>query len=270
MLISIFTPTYNRAYTLGRLYDSIRTQVEYAGETEWIIVDDGSTDETADLVKKWIAENPSEMTIRYFHQKNAGKHAAWNKGLQEALGEIFFPVDSDDYLTPNALHSVEKMVGTVNGSDKIIAVSGTRMFPESKLTGGALLESSTEYIDYSSIDRRSKGISGDLAEAFFTEKLKAYPFPIFSDEHFVPEAVIFNRFSNDGYLIRGFRDPLYCCEYLPDGYTRNVNRLLIKNWKGYTLYIKELMKSPTSPKAKIIPLCGYLYRSLLRAFHIVK
>ena len=127
-----------------------------------------------------------------------------------------------------------------------------------------------DYLDYSSITRRTEGISGDLAEAFFTEKLRAYPFPVFPDERFVPEAVIFNRFSNDGFLIRGFAYPLYCCEYLPDGYTQNMDKLLISNWKGYTLYLEELLKSPTSVKAKVIPFCGYLYRWLLKSLHLAR
>lgn len=270
MFISIFTPTYNRAHTLERLHKSIQTQIGYDDEAEWIIIDDGSTDQTADLVSSWIKNDPCSVEIRYFYQNNSGKHVAWNKGLSEARGEIFFPVDSDDYLTPNALSSIHKMVSTVNEDDHIIAVSGTGIFPGNKLTGGRLLSKDVDHIDYFSIDRRSKGISGDLAEAFFTDKLKAYPFPVFDDERFVPEAVIFNRFSNDGYLIRGFADPLYYCEYLPDGYTQNVDKLLIRNWKGYSLYVNELMSSPASLKAKLIPLCGFLYRGALKAFHIVR
>lgn len=268
MFVTIFTPTYNRGYTLERLHESILAQK--GCDFEWVIVDDGSTDDTEEQVSQWRASSKDVFDIRYFKQANAGKHAAWNRGLREAKGDIFFPVDSDDYLTPCALQSISRMVATVSPQDKIIAVSGTRSFPGGKLTGGILHSSDCEYIDYSSIDRRSKGITGDLAEAFFTEKLKAYPFPVFDDEKFVPEAVIFNRFSNDGFLIRGFADPLYCCEYLDDGYTKNVNRLLVQNWKGYSLYIKELLKSHTDIKAKCIPFCGYVYRGILKAFKIVR
>ena len=75
---------------------------------------------------------------------------------------------------------------------RIIAISGVRLFPETGLTGGVLQTMKSEYLDYSSIDRRSKGITGDLAEAFFTERLRKFPFPVYSDERFVPEAVIFN------------------------------------------------------------------------------
>ena len=269
MLITVFTPTYNRAYTLGRLYESLRAQ--QGCKFEWIIVDDGSTDDTEGLVAEWRKSSLDDFSIRYFKQVNSGKHVAWNKGLKEAEGSIFFPVDSDDYLTPFALRSIVGMVETVSPEDdKIIAVSGTRCFPGNKLTGGILQSTTARFIDYSSIDRRYKGIEGDLAEAFFTEKLREYPFPVYVDEKFVPEAVIFNRFSNDGLLIRGFRDPLYCCEYLEDGYTKNTDRLLIRNWKGYCLYVRELMKSPTSIRAKVVPFCGYCYRALLKLLGIVR
>lgn len=263
MLISIFTPTYNRAHTLERLYLSIKRQQRT--DIEWIIIDDGSIDNTKELVDAWQNEGDRIFPIRYHRQNNSGKHVAWNKALEEASGKVFFPVDSDDYLTDDCLERILDMISTVdNDDDRIIAVSGVGSFPNDTLTGGILQTTNQAYIDYSSIDRRSKGISGDLAEAFFTEKLREYPFPVFPDERFVPEAVIFNRFSNDGMLIRGFAYPLYYCEYLPDGYTHNVDKLLITNWKGYTLYIKELISSPTGFKAKIIPICGYVYRWLLK------
>ena len=270
MFITIFTPTYNRAHTLERLYESIKNQ--RCCTFEWVVVDDGSTDETERLVNSWRLASAEDFSIRYFKQENSGKHVAWNKGLREARGDIFFPVDSDDYFTEHALESIVNMVETVRSpqDDNIIAVSGTRCFPGNRLTGGILQSSTEQYIDYSSIDRRYEGIKGDLSEAFFTEKLRRYPFPVIDDEKFVPEAVVFNRFSNDGMLIRGFSDPLYCCEYMDDGYTKNTDRLLIRNWKGYRLYINELMRSPTKIKAKVIPFCGFCYRAVLKLFRIVR
>ena len=244
MFITIFTPTYNRAHTLERLYDSIKGQT--GCPFEWVIVDDGSSDDTERMVAKWQNSSKEAFELRYFRQENSGKHVAWNKGLQEARGDIFFPVDSDDYLTPNALECIVAMAATVGeGDENIIAVSGTGLFPGAKLSGGKLESMGDDYLDYSSITRRTEGISGDLAEAFFTEKLRAYPFPVFPDERFVPEAVIFNRFSN-------------------------MDKLLISNWKGYTLYLEELLKSPTSVKAKVIPFCGYLYRWLLKSLHLAR
>ncbi len=268
MFISVFTPTYNRAHTLKRLYESlVRQEFDCF---EWIVVDDGSSDDTRGLVEDWIEDSAHCFQIRYIYQANSGKHVAWNTGLSAAAGDIFFPVDSDDYLTDDALRRIADVAPLAKTDSRIIAISGVRLFPETGLTGGVLQSMKSEYLDYSSIDRRSKGITGDLAEAFFTERLRKFPFPVYSDERFVPEAVVFNRFSNAGYQIRGYAFPLYVCEYLPDGYTKNTDKLLTTNWKGYTLYVRELMSSRVSIKAKAIPFCGYIYRCALRLLGVYR
>jgi len=269
-LVSIFTPTYNRAYTLGRLYESLIIQQQPHDSVEWVIVDDGSTDGTADLVKQWGADSKAPFKIFYIYQENQGKHVAWNTALDNVSGELFFPIDSDDYLVSNALRQVKVMYQKSNKQQNLMGFSGVRVFPGGDFSGGKLNDSTINYIDYSPTDRLSKGISGDLAEVFFTERIKRYPFPVYRDEKFVPEAVVYNRFSNDGYRIRGFGIPLYHCEYLEDGYTKNVNSLLIRNWKGYSLYIRELMHCSSSLVSKMMPLGGYCYRYLLKCLHLYK
>ncbi len=99
VLFTVFTPTFNRAHTLHRVYDSLKNQTYR--NFEWIIVDDGSTDQTFELVKDWGKE--ADFSIRYFWQENKGKHIAFNRGVQEARGELFLPLDSDDACIPTAL-----------------------------------------------------------------------------------------------------------------------------------------------------------------------
>ena len=101
-LVTVFTPTYNRAYTLERLYNSLVEQTN--NSFVWLIVDDGSTDNTAQLVNKFIAEN--KINIQYHCQENAGKSQAHNKGVALCETELFVCVDSDDYLAPNAIERV--------------------------------------------------------------------------------------------------------------------------------------------------------------------
>ena len=265
----MFTPAYNRGYTLGRLFESINTQITNLS-FEWVIVDDGSDDNTAELVKGWVNNPEVTFPIRYIYQVNGGKHVAWNTGLEAAKGQLFLPIDSDDYFVDDAFKKVEKMLSASEGVGQLIGFSGVRQFPGKQNTGGILSGVGDGFIDYCSADRRSKGISGDLAEVFFTEKLRKYPFPVFPEEKFVAEAVIFNRFSGDGFLIRGFNYPLYYSEYLNDGYTKNVDKLLISNWRGYKLYVSELLRLKVSPKAKVIPVCGFIYRFFLRTLRLVK
>jgi glycosyltransferase involved in cell wall biosynthesis len=102
MQITVFTPTYNRASLLSRLYDSL--VLNHSSDFEWLIVDDGSQDDTESVVNTFIAED--KLNIRYIKQLNGGKHRAINHGVAEARGELFFIVDSDDYLSDNALERV--------------------------------------------------------------------------------------------------------------------------------------------------------------------
>ena len=98
--ITVFTPTYNRAYILENLYRSLQRQT--CKTFEWLVVDDGSADNTKELFERWQQED-NFFPIRYVKQENGGKCRAINQGLKLADGELFFTVDSDDYLTDDAL-----------------------------------------------------------------------------------------------------------------------------------------------------------------------
>ena len=98
-MITIFTPTYNRGYIIEKLYLSLCNQT--SNEFEWLVFDDGSTDNHLDLIERFIADN--KINIRYIYKENGGKHTAINLGVKNANGELFFIVDSDDYLTPDAV-----------------------------------------------------------------------------------------------------------------------------------------------------------------------
>src|SRR5271157_5948645 len=100
---TVFTPTYNRVRLLPRVYNSLCKQTY--SNFEWLIIDDGSTDGTPDLVKKW--ESEGHLSIRYYHQENQGKHIAWNKAADLARGEYFLCADSDDEFVPNSLESFQ-------------------------------------------------------------------------------------------------------------------------------------------------------------------
>jgi len=108
--ITVFTPTYNRAYILNRLYESLKKQSSKS--FLWLIIDDGSTDNTEELVNAWIRENIIE--IRYYKQENGGKQRAHNKAVELCDTELFICVDSDDYLTENAIEGVFLTQKTIN------------------------------------------------------------------------------------------------------------------------------------------------------------
>lgn len=260
-MITVFTPTYNRAHLLPDLYSSLKEQT--CKDFEWLIVDDGSTDDTEKMVNSWLSQ--ADFSVRYIKKENGGKQRAVNLGVQQAKGEYFFVVDSDDVLTANAVETAVKWFDTIKDMDGFAGIAGQKGYKDGKAIGGSF---SGSYLDATSLERPKYNITGDKAEIFYTEVLKNFPFPEFEGEKFVPEALVYNRIASAGYKLRWFNQVVYLAEYLPDGYSANVDKLLIKNWKGYSLYVKELMHSRASLRAKAVPLAGYMLRCLKKGFKI--
>lgn len=233
-LVTVFTPTYNRAKTLQRLYDSLCRQTNK--NFEWIVVDDGSTDNTEVCVKSYLNHN-NNFYIRYVKTENKGKHCAINLGVSLAEGEYFFIVDSDDYLSENAIERIYYWFSTIDCEASYAGICGNRFHPECGLIGTTFDGS---FVDAPMHERSRYNINGDKAEVFYTNILKQYPFPCFVGETFLSEGVVWNRISADGYLMRHFNENIYCCQYLPEGLSNNLLKLRKKNIKGTLLFFKEL------------------------------
>ena len=150
MLLTIFTATYNRAHLLPRLYDSLKRQ--QATDFEWIVVDDGSSDDTAEVLSQ-IIKNENPFRIRFFQQKHGGKHRAVNYGIREAKGKYFMLLDSDDYLTENAVTLITKWVGTIENLPGMCGVAGTKIKDNGELIGE--FYSGAPFIDATNLERRT-------------------------------------------------------------------------------------------------------------------
>lgn len=237
MNITIFTPTYNRAYIIGQLYKSLCSQD--AHHFEWLIVDDGSTDNTRELVSSFIKEGI--VKIRYVYQENGGKQRAINKGVQLAKGELFFIVDSDDYLTFDAVSSIEKAWEALSNKVQYAGLCFRRL---NLKTNEVLGDPFPELIfDATSLELAyDYSLNIDKAEVFLTAVLKRFPFPEIKGEKFVPEALVWYRIADEGLKLRCLDYGIYCCEYLPDGYTQNFSSNLKRNNKGFFLFYKELLR----------------------------
>ena len=194
---TVFTPTYNRAHTLPRLYASIRRQT--VRDFEWVIVDDGSTDGTEALVRRWQDED-NDFPIRYFWQPNQHKKVAFNRGVQEARGEWFVCIDSDDELLPNALENFQRIWESIPESerDRFAGVVGLCVDAKGnivvdKFPRDLLDASSIElYFDY--------GVRGEKLVCLRTSVLRAYPFPE-EVPGYVPENVVWFRIARR-YILR--------------------------------------------------------------------
>ena len=132
-VFTVFTPTYNRRHTLHRVYDSLKAQTYR--DFEWLIVDDGSTDKTRELVEQWQQENL--VQIRYIYQENSHKHIAFNRGVREAKGELFLSFDSDDACEPQALERFKYHWDTIplDQKDKFSAVTCLCKNQDGKIIG---------------------------------------------------------------------------------------------------------------------------------------
>lgn len=234
-MITVFTPTFNRAYTLERLYRSLKSQT--CKDFEWILIDDGSTDNTELLLNQWKKET-WEFPIIYKKIKNGGKHRAVNKGVQMACGEAFFIVDSDDYLVEDAIAFIKNEFGKVVKDKRFAGISGMKCSCiDNSMIGG--IPNFTEYVDATNLERGKHNLLGDKAEIYKTELLRKYPFPEFEGENFLTEAVVWNSIAVDGYIIRWFTKRLYYCEYLEDGLSKNSFMVFQKNPLGWAEYIKR-------------------------------
>lgn len=233
-MITIFTPTYNRGHLLPRLYESICKQD--CMDFEWLVIDDGSTDDTSTLFDGWTRDGHSFPLI-YKKVRNGGKQRAINQAMDMARGEFFFIVDSDDAIAPNAVSFIKQAFATLpKDDDSFIGISGLRVsFDGGFINQKPQIDSSVGRVDCNNLERPKYALQADMAEVFYTEKLKKYKFPVWNGETFTPEAVVWDQMALDGYRLRWFDTPIYYCEYQQGGLTDSTWSLLKHNPMGYAM-----------------------------------
>lgn len=188
---TVFTPTYNRAHTLDRVYESLKVQTYR--DFEWLIVDDGSTDNTAETVKQWQKE--ANFSIRYLYKENGGKHTAFNLGLQEAKGELFLTFDSDDACLPQALERFKYHWDTIPEDKKnnFSAVTCLCADQHGKIVGNKFPLDPTDS-DSLEISYKYK-IWGEKWGFHRTDVLRKFPFTETIKNTYVPESLVWNRIA---------------------------------------------------------------------------
>lgn len=214
--ISVLTATYNRSEMLTELYDSLVKQTNQ--NFEWIVVDDGSTDDTVSAMTSIIDKHKEEFRIKFQSQPNGGKHRALNLAMKFALGEVVFIVDSDDVLSADAINSVISNWDEYYDDDRVAIVSFLRISREGRLLGqfgddikvGSLLD-----LKY------HKNLKGDFAETIRASLLKEIPFPEIPNEKFMSEGWLFKKIALLGKLVVNVPDSIYICDYLEGGLTKS-------------------------------------------------
>ncbi|WP_394186472.1 glycosyltransferase family 2 protein [Metabacillus halosaccharovorans] len=232
--LTIFTPTYNRAYCLHVCYESLKSQTNK--EFVWLIIDDGSCDNTEDLVKNW--KRDGEIEIRYIKQMNQGMHGAHNTAYKHIDTELNVCIDSDDYMPEDAVEKILLFWGKY-GNDQVSGMIGLDAFNNGEVIG----EKMPENINKSTLfDLYNKyGVTGDKKLVYRSELTKKYPYPIFENEKYVGLAYKYHKLDEE-YPMLLLNEVLCIVEYLPDGSSLNMLRQYRVNPKGFAFYRKELMK----------------------------
>lgn len=222
-LITFLTPTFNRGYCIERLFDSLK---KMDGDFDWLIVDDGSIDDTEEIVKEII--NKADFKVYYYKKNNGGKHTAVNFGMKYVKSPLTMIVDSDDILLPNAYAEIERVYKKYSNDNTIGEYAFLRCFPDGQsivaLEKGEFI---ANYIEY-----RIKGNRpGDMAEVFLTKALKENPFPVFENEKFISEDICWIEIGKK-YNSVFININIYQCEYLENGLTNNDKKLKFNSPNG--------------------------------------
>ena len=217
--ITVFTPTYNRAHTLGRLYDSLRRQT--CKDFEWLVIDDGSTDGTETLVKTWQSEE-SGFAIRYCYKENGGLHTAYNLAIEKTETELCVCIDSDDWMPDNAIERI-LTVWKENGSNQVAGIVGPDCFENGEVVGDLLPDQKTvNLIDL--LVGRYPIHNGDRTNVVRTELYRQFaPMRMFPGEkNFNPHYMHLQISQSYDFLV--LNEPLRIVEYQPNGMGANMFR----------------------------------------------
>jgi glycosyltransferase involved in cell wall biosynthesis len=232
MRFTVLTPTYNRANTLGRVYESLCVQT--FSDFEWVIVDDGSTDRTKELVSSWKPMFP----VRYFWQPNRGKHTAMNLGVAKAAGEFVLFFDSDDRCIPTALERFDYHWRRIPDPSRFANLSCLCQRADGSTVG---MPYPAEVVDAFNFADQVRCRSAERWGINRTDCLREFPFP--EGEPFVPESLVWNRMSRK-YAARFVNEALRIYEATPTGLSSRMTALRRSSPKATLAYYRELALSP--------------------------
>ena len=236
MKISVLTATYNRANLLSKLYESIKNNLKEDICVEWLIMDDGSIDETKQVVQRFVKENTLE--IKYFFQENQGKMQAINNLVGHVQGNLIIECDSDDYFTNNAFEIIRNEFEKNKAKmDDFYALCFLKYDQTGKNMGNNFKNEITKMFDL----YFKEGEDGEKALVFNSEIRKQYKYEFENGERFSTEARMFHK-MDEKYDIICINEPIMICEYQNEGYTRNINKQFIQNPYGYFEYFKEILQ----------------------------
>ncbi|MDY5180303.1 glycosyltransferase family 2 protein [Butyribacter sp.] len=236
MIVTVLTPTFNRGGLLNNLYQSLQKQT--TKDFEWLLVDDGSTDDTKNIAEEM--KKKAKFPMQYIYKKNGGKHTALNVGVKYITSELTFIVDSDDTLEPDAIELIFQYHKKYGDRRDLCGYSFLRKFPDGKING-KLFEPDEKVGTYIECRINADDTKADKAEVFYTRCLKEFPFPEYKNEKFLGEDLVWIRMALKYQMIHINR-AIYVGNYLEEGLTKNRRKNNIRSPYGCMERAKEFMR----------------------------
>lgn len=237
-LLTVFTPAYNRAYILHRCYESMKRQT--CKDFIWLVVDDGSTDNTAELVRGWQTQQ-NGFAIRYVYQENQGMHGAHNFAYEQIDTELNTCIDSDDYMPDDAVEKIIRFWESCRKDETIAGFLALDAYENGEIIGTrfpAGIKSATSYDYYYKF-----GVKGDKKFILRSELTGRNPYPLFEGEKYVNLATKYSLLDID-YKLLHMNEVVCIVNYLPDGSTLNMFRQYMNNPKGFAYSRRLCMSLP--------------------------
>lgn len=263
--ITIFTPTFNRAYCLINLYNSLCIQT--CNDFEWLIIDDGSTDGTEKLVESWIKEE--KVHIRYMWKKNGGMHTGHNVALDNIHTDLNVCIDSDDYMTETAVNDI-LIHWNLYGNDDFAGILALDAYSDGKIVSSKKFPEGVHSGKYCRL-KTDYGLIGDIKFIYKTSIIKKYPkYPVFENENFTPLGYIYRLIDQDFDML--FLNKVVCIvEYMEDGSTKNIIKQYFNNPNGFRYSRLVTMKYSYSLRDKIMQSSHFIAESIIsKKFNLFK
>lgn len=257
ILLTVFTPAYNRAHTIGRTYDSLKKQT--CKDFIWLIVDDGSSDNTAEIVQSWI-ENEKEFKIEYIFKENGGMHTAHNTAYENIKTLLNVCVDSDDAMPYDAVESILKKWDEVKDKNYAGIIALDDNMANGEIIGTAFPDGLKET---TLRDFYANGGLGDKKLIYRTDIINQYPaYPVFEGEKYVALAYKYRLIDCD-YKLAVLNKVVCNVEYQNDGSSATMFRQYLKYPKGFAFWRKVCMEHPESSKRVFIDCVHYVSSSII-------
>ncbi len=237
MKISVLTPTYNRGELLERLYESLEKNSIYGVEIEWLIMNDGSTDKTKEIVQKFQEKNVPNLEIKYFEQENQGKMVAINNLVEHVTGEYMIDCDSDDYFADNAFKYMKQKIEESKQEKNIYGLCFLKFDIKGVNLGKVFTKNRSTLFDL----HFKENDQGERAILFISSIRKKYKHKLENGEKFVTEARMYYEMDKENELLC-FNLPIMICEYQEKGYTKNIVKQFKKYPYGYYKYFSEILE----------------------------